>query len=502
MPRVLCIWFPKWPIQRLRSEQPALRRAELVFFSGQTQRPAVTVCTDRAERLGLHAGQPLAEAKALLPRAFYLAADPEADRSGLCQLALDCQRFTPLVGLEDSLHPGSLLCDVTGCTHLWNGEEPFLVTVRKYWVGRGYHVQMALTGSVGAAWALARHKLASIIPSGDESLALANLSVNALRLPPETRDRLIELGLTTIGDVFRLPRETLVSRFGVSLPQRLDQALGVLPESFVCERLKEPLTAGREWEVPIDDRLALDRVCRQLLNQLLSKAETKGMGLVEVEADIVTESGTVKIEIRLVQPTRDETHLAQLAELQLERQTWSGGVVSVRWSALRLGRLEQTQSNWLSENQETNGSRAFHTLIDRLSSRLEAKSVLRVELVPDAQPEHVVRLVPWTEGRLRPQETFRIVPELARGRPIRLLDRAVPIEVISINPDGPPLRLTWKGRDCVVMRSWGPERIATGWWRAQDVERDYYRVEWEDGTHMWVYRDPRDRCWFLHGFFD
>ncbi len=74
-------------------------------------------------------------------------------------------------------------------------------------------------------------------------------------------------------------------------------------------------------------------------------AERHGMGLQELEGELQTESGTVTIEIRLVEPTRDERHLAQLVELQLERQTWSGGVVAVRWSALRLGRLEQAQGS-------------------------------------------------------------------------------------------------------------------------------------------------------------
>ena len=44
-------------------------------------------------------------------------------------------------------------------------------------------------------------------------------------------------------------------------------------------------------------------------------------------------------------------------------------------------------------------SASFNTLVERLSSRLEAKAVLRVELVPDAQPEYAVRLVPWTSCR-------------------------------------------------------------------------------------------------------
>ena len=39
MPRVLCVWFPRWPIQRLRIARPELRRSELVLFAGQNQRP-------------------------------------------------------------------------------------------------------------------------------------------------------------------------------------------------------------------------------------------------------------------------------------------------------------------------------------------------------------------------------------------------------------------------------------------------------------------------------
>jgi protein ImuB len=62
--------------------------------------------------------------------------------------------------------------------------------------------------------------------------------------------------------------------------------------------------------------------------------------------------------------------------------------------------------------------------------------------------------------------------------------------------------VVWRGRYRIVTRAWGPERIATGWWRGPDVERDYYRAEWEEGTHAWIYRDRRTGRWFLHGFFD
>jgi protein ImuB len=502
MPRVLCIWFPKWPIQRLWNERPELKRSDLVLFSSQNQRPVVTVSSPKAQCSGIRAGLPLAEAKALLPKAVFLPADCDEDRAALVQLALDCQCFSPLVGLEESTEPESLLCEVSGCTHLWDGEERFLQAVCSYWRARSYQIQLALAGSVGAAWALAQTAVSSLVPVGEEETALSGLPVAALRLPAETLERLETLGLWTIGEVLRLPRETLASRFGVILPQRLDQARGSLPETFVCERLREPISVVREWEVPIDDRFALAFLCRQMLRELLALAQRHGMGLQELEGEIQTETGPVSIAIRLVEPTRDESHLDQLVDLQLERQTFSGGVSAVRWDARRLGRLEQAQGFWFGDDTDTGNSRAFNNLVDRLSSRLDASAVLRVEFIADPQPEHAVRLVPWASEAPSKTDQLILSDEHSRGRPFRLLGSPQPIEVTSIVPDGPPIKIVWRRQEHLVARSLGPERIATGWWRAQDVERDYFRAEWDDGTQVWIYRDRKTGRWFLHGFFD
>src|SRR5262249_17500253 len=163
------------------------------------------------------------EAKVLLPKAVFLPAEIEASRSALRQLALDFQCFSPLVGLEEDSQPESLYSDVTGCTHLWGGEERFVEDVRGYWRSRGYHAQIALACSLGAAWALSRTTAARVVRAGEEVLAFSGLPVAALRLPSITLERLHVLGLATIGEVMQLPRETLVSRFGIILPQRLDQ---------------------------------------------------------------------------------------------------------------------------------------------------------------------------------------------------------------------------------------------------------------------------------------
>lgn len=499
---MLCVWFPKWPLQRLRSERPELRQVELVLFAGQNQRLLVTACGPRAERLGIRAGQPLTEAKALMRNARFLPADAVADRESLRQRALESHRFSPLVGLEEGEAPEALLGDVTGCTHLWDGEDRFLQAVREYWTGRGYHVQLALAGSVGAAWAFAHSATATVVSAEEEVEAVSDLAVTLLRLPPTILERLEALGLRTIRDLRHLPRETLASRFDAILPQRLDQALGQRPELFVAERLREPLTVVREWDVPIEDRLTLAFLCRQMLQALLSAANHPGAGVQELEGELRTEMDTVKLKIRLVRPSRDEQHLAQLMELQLERCTWPGGIIAIRWVVVRLGYLPENEHNWFTSDVESDASREVVALVDRLSSRLGDDAVLRAEPLPDAQPEYAAQFIPWTRTRPTATEAYSLPPEQSRCRPFRLLGAPQAIAVVSVVPDGPPIRMVWLREDRRVIRYWGPERIATGWWRERDVQRDYYRTEWEDGTHAWIFRDLRDGRWFLHGFFE
>ena len=69
-------------------------------------------------------------------------------------------------------------------------------------------------------------------------------------------------------------------------------------------------------------------------------------------------------------------------------------------------------------------------------------------------------------------------------------------------PHGPPLTFVFSGRQHRVQRTWGPERIQTGWWRGRSVRRDYYRVETTAGRWFWLFRQLGDGRWYFHGTFD
>lgn len=231
-------------------------------------------------------GQSLAEAKAILPQALFQRADPEQDQAALRELAFAMQTFTPLAGLEESPAPESLLADVTGCPHLWGGERLFLGTIHQFWREHRYIVRQALADTIGTAWAVAHCGTApALVPSGREPTVLSGLPVAALRLPATTLARLDAVGLSTVRDVMRLPREDLKSRFGSLLWQRLSQALGTSSELLVSEHLREPIQASRQFEYPLTDQFAVDHVHRELIRELLVQADRHGAGLQELNGE-------------------------------------------------------------------------------------------------------------------------------------------------------------------------------------------------------------------------
>ena len=86
-------------------------------------------------------------------------------------------------------------------------------------------------------------------------------------------------------------------------------------------------------------------------------------------------------------------------------------------------------------------------------------------------------------------------------RPLHLESQPRPLVVMSVAPEGPPARFRHAGHDQPIVRTWGPERIETGWWQGGCVRRDYYQVETAGGQRYWLFRELNTGRWFLHGTF-
>src|SRR5690348_5259740 len=112
MRRVVSLFLPTWPTDRLRREKGAPAPDEPLVIGGHDGRRRVVMATDQAaQALGVRPGLPLAEAQARVPGLLVAPHDPAADTAALARLAAwAMRRYSPVVALDP---PDGSLIDVT-----------------------------------------------------------------------------------------------------------------------------------------------------------------------------------------------------------------------------------------------------------------------------------------------------------------------------------------------------------------------------------------------------
>lgn len=514
----MCVWCPLWPVQRLRSEEHEQR--PLVLFAKERRGYVVTVCSPEMRSWGVRAGMSLGEARSLLPTAgqrvsriwgkdpshqgstaplpVLKEANPAADRSRLQSLALHCHRYSPLAGIENEAIPESIWLDISGSEMLFGGEEKLMEAVQADLAQQGIQVRMAIADSWGAAWGISHYGTAAmtVVPPGEQAVWLSPLPVGALRVPGNVLDLLQVLDVCSVGQLQALPRASLPSRFGKELLHRLDQALGLVPEFLLAERLAEPVVAEWLFEDPVTDRLVLDHVCERLLDELLTKLAERRAGLQELTCHWLGAMIEPTV-LRLLRPTSQKRHLLELLHLQNERQFFTCGIQGVRMEVAQIGLPPVRQTRLFDDDPDDRQSQLLAELVDRLGSRLGSPLVVQPQVTSDPLPEKACESVPWLmRSGADPSEAVCSLSQL-RSRPLRLLSVPQPLVVDAVSEEGLPTRID----RLPVLRVDGPERIETGWWRGPDLQRDYYRIDLARGITIWAFVDRDKGGWFLHGQF-
>lgn len=528
----MCAWFPNWPIQYRVGLRPELNHRALVLFLEAARGLSVVACSDLALRWGIRPGMPLAEARGLSSGIRSEASstatlitelyEPAADRAVLQALALQCQTYSPLVALDESEAPDSLLLDITGCECHFGGEESLARQLWDEFAALQYQARIAIADTVGAAWAVAHfgvtaHCPVVVVPAGQHPGRLRPLPVAGLRLAPRLLETLYKLDLRVIGQLEKLPRATLPSRFGKELLRRLDQAWGAIHELLTPERLREPLSATWNFDEPVKERSSLELVVQELLSRVLSQLNPRQAGIRELRCDLRGAVDTFTLTLRLLQSSLNQKHLWQLLRLEWDRREdafrrspqvaprcITDGMTTIHLEVSETAPMKIRQTTLFDLEPGRKEAVAFQQFVERLGSRLGSQSVLQPQPRPDAQPEYACEYLTWgaTTGGLAPAIEHDWQATLVRTRPCRLLTLPEPLRVLATVPADVPHRIWWGDQQFQIIRTWGPERIETGWWRESDIRRDYYRVETEQGSHLWIFLCLQTDRWFIHGAYE
>lgn len=497
MRRVVCVWLPTWPTDRLRRTSDAPPQDKpVVVAQRQGSRRLIYAADAAAQALGIRPGLTVAVAQAMHPVITVAEAQPEADALALERLAVWALRYSPLVAADP---PDGLVIDVTGATYLHGGEAAMLVDLEARLARARVVARAALAETGAAAWGLARFAPpGTIVPPGGVAAATAGMPTAALRFDADMVAGLSDIGIDTVGELVAAPRPSIALRFGSSVTGALDRLFGRVPEFLdpvlppsiphAALRFAEPLMHANGLAIALD----------KLAAALCAEMEASGIGARRLDLRFRrVDNQVAALRVEAARATRDPAHLIRLFGERLETIDPGFGIeaavlVAARVEPLSLRHLE-------TRADEEDAEPDLSPLIDQIVGRIGAGGVYRLTPVESDIPERSARALP------------ALAPPTGRSwddgpRPQRLLDPPQPVEVIALLPDHPPRLYVWAGRRHDVVQADGPESVFGEWW-VSDAEvfssRDYYRVQDSEGGRAWLVRATGfgGMRWYIQGLF-
>ncbi len=468
----LCLRFHQLPLQCLdRSEDWAIA---LLY------KQRVLRANDSAAALGVREGMSAATVRALAGEEPVKLLERDAAAEGRCLQQLCCWAY----GISPSLYSCNGDClqlEVGSCLSLYGGLEPLLEWVNRGLARRGFQASAGLAATPKAAWLLsfAEDSEATAIDRPLED-RLAPLPLALLKEFPGTVDSLRRAGLHTLKDILDLPPAALARRCGRDFGHFLQQVLGQRED--IQPDFQPPATFSDEYwfgyEVKANEELLpamqvlLQSLCRFLRNTQLQTAEIHWqlIGIDGSLQDICVRSSASHSDCRSWQ---------QLTRIRLERLELRAGVEGIALACRQLASGELENIDLFSPRKQ---GEPLAGLLDRLRNRLGLQAVEKIGCRDEHLPEYALHV-----SSDRPAADAGIP---CRQRPFWLLPQ--PQLLARRNR-----RLHWQGPLELV---YGPERIEDNWWR-QPVSRDYYIARSDRGQHYWIFRDRREKQWYIHGIF-
>lgn len=496
--RFVTIWFRHLKTDWFTRRQPSLKDKAFALAEPDHGRMVITAVNPLAQSKGVFPGMVAADARAIIHGLKVIDDQPGIAEKLLNNLSVWCIRYTPVVATD---LPEGLILDATGCAHLWGGENAYIQDITSRLRSFGYHVQAAISDTIGCSWAMSRYcKGNTIIRSGDHLNELLIMPPASLRFDPANVERLHKLGLKQVKDFIGMPRQSLRRRFGDEFLKKLDQSLGYEEEFIVPVEPVEPFQERLPCLEPIITLTGIEIGLQNLLGTMCKKLAGEQKGIRSAVMKGFMSDGKIEsIDISTSLPSNNPQHLFKLFELKFPTFNPEAGVEVFLLEAKKVQDIIPVQEK-LWNTSQTITNKDLSELLDRLTVKYGEGHIQR--FVPD---EHY-----WPERSFKKSEGLdeAVCAEwiVNRPRPLQLLEHPEPVDVTAPIPDYPPMNFRYKGILHKVINADGPERIEPEWWLSEGQHRDYYYVEDEEGKRYWLFRlghydADKNYGWFLHGYF-
>ena len=494
MVRVLSIWLPQLPLDRLVRYGDLRLGGPFAVTKDIKNASRLAHLNPAARDAGLTTGLSIPDARAICPDLLTEPSDVLREKGLLRALWRWADQLSPRVALD---RPDGLLLDITGCAHLFGGEGAMGNEARARLADMHIVSRIGVADTKGAARALARYgkDAVAIAEAGRTHDALKPLPIEALDIPSTMVSELAQTGLKTIGQLYEIKSSELAHRFGLELTSALGTSTGQSPDP-VSPAAADPVYAARmTLPEPIGFQSDLENVLERLATSVCRRLQDTQKGARRFVLTVrCVDTGDHPLIVGFAKPCFEVGPILQQFARPMDDLKIEFGADWFRLEAQSIEpiRLRQTRLGEAVDTED-NVARAISTI----GNRIGFDHVRKFEARDSHLPEREFTSVEAMDRAIDP--VWRKAP---RRRPIRLYKR--PEYLRALEPGRPPIRFEWRRNTYETATAKGPERLTPEWWRDEDMRtRDYWTVQTQQGLRLWLVTYPgmEPPQWYVAGKF-
>lgn len=294
-------------------EDPSLRGKPVVIGAdpqGGRGRGVVSTASYEAREYGIHSAQPVSQAWRRCPHAVFLPPRGALYAKASRRFFAILHRFTDLV---EPLSIDEAFLDVTDSRRLFGDGRAIAQRIQQE-VKEEEH----LTASVGVAPVKFAAKIASDLrkPEGLVVVPAERLQEFLDRMPvkrlfgagPKAQEQLASLGIESLGDLGRFPRDQLVAVFGGTMGRHFhDLAQGIDPRAVQPDRERKSLGKEQTYLTDQADRHEVRRTLLWLVEEVSAGLRRRGLKGRTVMVKLRTSDFTTRTRRRTLTEPVDTT---------------------------------------------------------------------------------------------------------------------------------------------------------------------------------------------------
>ncbi|PCK32567.1 Y-family DNA polymerase [Pseudoalteromonas piscicida] len=460
------LYFPMLQLEGISKQTAATDFiAPMVIIDGRKNQ--VVQLNSVAQHKGIKAGMGLGTACALCMQLHVLAYDSQFERQQLLEIAEALYQVSADLVIDA---PNGIALKVDTMLSLYHDLSSYWLAVTE----QLRQIEVSYHYGVGASTLMA--KLLARIHSDKLELTpfqaqqeLSKITLQQTMLADKVIDKLMRTGVKTVAQLEQFTLSELAKRFDTELVHYVGCLFGRLKETPTFYQPPEifELTAPLLYEVEVV--AWLDKPIEYLLSRLSLFLQQRTLVTRTLYFKLaLRDRDALEITLHSSEPEYRASSWKRLLALKLESVTLEAPVQSV---SLKADALETQQAIMQDLFSGQHSAMSEQGLLSILCAKLGEQAVQHLQLTGDPRPEKAS-----TYSRTPCQRNIR-----STLRPTILLPEPQPLcEKVSVIS--------------------GPERIASGWWDGEPIQRDYFIVQNKQAQRLWVFREQKNQ-WYIHGVF-